>query len=365
MSEKRGKWVHVVGTGTIGEPILYLLLDTQKELGIDTISFHKKNPLSEDVPKIKQLMKAGARFTVDQDKYNKFIELGILPYSVHEAALEAADVIIDCTPEGNKLKEKYYLELSKKYPAKGFIAQGSEEGFGLPYAWNINNKALCKTLPRFIQVVSCNTHQLVCPLFTLLLSHSGLKNLRYGKFFIARRSSDISEDKMNPGIEAEPAKEKYKTHGTHQAYDAVRVIKTVFGEDTNVPIHSQIIKAPTQYMHTMLFDIELKKPMQLSEVLQRLKSNPLIVFTELKSSNRVFSRARDASKIRGRILNQTVLYKNSLEVSPDGLHIRGTCYTPQDGNALLSSMAAMLWLLDPKTYKEKMKVFNKFLFDEI
>ena len=69
--------------------------------------------------------------------------------------------------------------------------------------------------------------------------------------------------------------------------------------------------------------------------------------------------------MRGRILNQTVFYKPSLDVSEDGTHIRGTCFTPQDGNALLSSVAAALWLLDPATYKEKMKVFDKFLFTEV
>ena len=118
-------------------------------------------------------------------------------------------------------------------------------------------------------------------------------------------------------------------------------------------------------MHTMLFDIEIKSPIHYKEALARLEANPLIVFTNLKSTNRVFDRARNTSKARGRILNQTVFYKPSLDVSEDGTHIRGTCFTPQDGNALLSSVAATLWLLDPATYKEKMKVFDKFLFTEV
>src|SRR3989344_2796796 len=361
MAERKPR-VHVVGTGTIGEPLVYLLAEQRKELGLGRISFHKRSPLVEEVGKVKRMIEAGVIFSADEDKFSRFKELWLNPELTHERALARADVIIDCTPKGNELKEKHYLALSKKYPKKGFIAQGSEEGFGVPYAWTINDAAL---VGRFIQVVSCNTHQLVCPINTLVLKHGGVGNLKSGKFFIARRGSDISEDKLNPGVEAEPAKSKYRQYGTHQAYDAARVIKTLYTGNVAIPIHSQIIKVPTQYMHTMLFDIELRSPTHYQETLTRLEANRLIVFTNLKSTNRVFAIARDASKFRGRILNQTVFCKPSLDVSEDGTRIRGTCFTPQDGNALLSSVAATLWLLDPAAYAEKIKVFDKFLFNEI
>lgn len=357
----KGKKVLIVGTGTIGEPLIYLATESRADLGISEVFFHKRTPLVEEKGKVKKMQEAGAGLIIDDDKREKFLELGLHPAESWEKIIKHIDIVIDCTPEGNKLKEKYYKKLAKP---SGFIAQGSEEGFGKPYAWTINDRALSPE-DRFIQVVSCNTHQLVCPLNALVFSRKGLNGLKYGKFFIARRGSDISEDKLNPGIEAEAAKEKYRQYGTHQAYDAARVFKTMYGEDAKIPIHSQIIKAPTQYMHCMLFDIELREPSNYREAHELLKANPLIVFTNIKSNNRVFARARDASKIRGRILNQTVFYEPSLDVSEDGLRIRGTCFTPQDGNALLSSMAATLWLLNPKTYKEKMKVFDKYLFDEI
>jgi hypothetical protein len=49
-------------------------------------------------------------------------------------------VVIDCTPAGNENKEKYY----KRYATNGcgFIAQGSEFGFGKTYAHGINDKIL-------------------------------------------------------------------------------------------------------------------------------------------------------------------------------------------------------------------------------
>ncbi len=41
MSEKV---VHVVGTGTIGEPLIGLLSDYKEPLGVNEVSFHKNSP---------------------------------------------------------------------------------------------------------------------------------------------------------------------------------------------------------------------------------------------------------------------------------------------------------------------------------
>ena len=39
------KIVHVIGTGTIGEPLIGLLTDYKDQLGIDEITFHKNSCL--------------------------------------------------------------------------------------------------------------------------------------------------------------------------------------------------------------------------------------------------------------------------------------------------------------------------------
>jgi len=46
------KVVHVVGTGTIGEPLIGLLVSFRKELGIDEVTFHKRTPLLTDKSKV-------------------------------------------------------------------------------------------------------------------------------------------------------------------------------------------------------------------------------------------------------------------------------------------------------------------------
>jgi glyceraldehyde-3-phosphate dehydrogenase (NAD(P)) len=40
--------VHVVGTGTIGEPLIGLLTDDREAFGIDEVTFHKRTPLIDE-----------------------------------------------------------------------------------------------------------------------------------------------------------------------------------------------------------------------------------------------------------------------------------------------------------------------------
>ena len=49
--------VHVIGTGTIGEPLIGLLCNFKDELGIDEITFNKYTPLTTDRSKVSNLLK--------------------------------------------------------------------------------------------------------------------------------------------------------------------------------------------------------------------------------------------------------------------------------------------------------------------
>ena len=69
-------------------------------------------------------------------------------------------------------------------------------------------------------------------------------------------------------------------------------------------------------------------------------------------------------------MNQTVFCAKSPQiiVEPEGDEIIGACFTPQDGNALLSSAATILWYLDPDTYRARMRsLFYKrpYIFTEV
>ena len=351
------KIVHVVGTGTIGEPLIGLLCDYKEKLGIDDITFHKNSALKNDHSKVNSLIHRGARLSVGPNKYNDFKELGMCPDFETEEAIKRASVVIDCTPRGigHKNKEQYYSKFSDN--VKGFIAQGSENGFGKKYARGINDDALTPE-DQFLQVVSCNTHNLSCITKTLALDQSP-DNLEEGKFVCVRRANDISQ----PGsfIPApQVGKHGHPLYGTHHAEDAADLFRTL---NLDLNIFSSAMKVNSQYMHVLWFSLKVKNPITLNEVKDKLSANPYVSLTEKDMTSTVFSFGRDQGHF-GRILNQTVVVEQTLNVRNDH-EITGFCFTPQDGNSLLSSVSAAEWILYPHSYKEKIQCLSEYFFDHI
>jgi len=116
-------------------------------------------------------------------------------------------------------------------------------------------------------------------------------------------------------------------------------------------------------MHTIHFNLKLRRSINKDEVMRRLKSTRRVAMTNKKSSASVFSFGRDHG-LFGRILNQTVIVTQSVAMRGDR-EIVGSCFTPQDGNSLLSSLAATLWFLYPDSYEEKLTPVRPYFFEEI
>jgi glyceraldehyde-3-phosphate dehydrogenase (NAD(P)) len=95
-----------------------------------------------------------------------------------------------------------------------------------------------------------------------------------------------------------------------------------------------------------------------------LQQNPFIAVTQKMSANVIFAYGRDYGYY-GRILNNTVIALPTLHLSADGKELHGFCFTPQDGNSLISSVAAALWLLDPNEYTEQLQALSPYFFSEI
>jgi len=351
------KIVHVVGTGTIGEPLIGLLVTMAKDFGFDEVSFHKRTPLLTDRSKVRELKRRGARLAVDAAARDGFSEIGIEPDLESMEALERASVVIDCTPVGNQNKEDIYSRFTSN--TLGFIAQGSEFGFGKPYACGINDKALKREEDQFVQVVSCNTHNLAVLLSTIALGE-GPDNLEEARFLCIRRANDISQDgSFIPSPQA--GKHKDERFGTHHARDVWHLYKTL-GIDLN-NVYSSALKVNSQYMHSIWFNIRVRAPLTTKEVLQRLESNERVALTYKMSANTIFSFGRDYGHF-GRIMSQTVVAVPSVTVN-EGHEVIGFCFTPQDGNPLLSSVAAATWFLDPDHYTEKLAAMKEFFFREV
>ena len=71
--------IHVVGTGTIGEPLVGLLLNLREALEVEQITFQKNRPLLQDRAKVKSLIRRGAHLVVEAEKMADFEKLGMQP----------------------------------------------------------------------------------------------------------------------------------------------------------------------------------------------------------------------------------------------------------------------------------------------
>jgi len=347
----------VVGTGTIGEPLIGLLCDAKEDLGIDEITFYKHSPKLEDRPKMKGLINRGANLCVREDKVKDFQELGVDPVYNAEEAIKRASVVVDCTPKGTGLmnKEKYYNKYKNK--VKGFMAQGSEFGFGKMFAVGINDDAITKK-DQFIHIVSCNTHNVAVIIDTLAIENKK-NHMKEGRFLCIRRANDISQVKsFIPSPEVGVHKDEKM--GTHHAVDVYHLYKTL-GIELNV--FSSALKLNTQYMHCIWFDLKLDKKMTKEEATQRFIDNPLVAVTHKKAANLVFSFGREHGHF-GRILNQTVMIIPTIHVINEN-EVIGFCFTPQDGNSILSSISATERFLYPDCYEEKLKCLGAFLLQEV
>ncbi|HVS33575.1 MAG TPA: hypothetical protein VMS98_19225 [Thermoanaerobaculia bacterium] len=350
----KGNVVHVVGTGTIGEPLVGLFTQWKEKWNIDEVTFHKRTPNANDRAMVNSLLNTGARLVADEGARDDFARLGHRVSYVTEEAVERATVVVDCTPAGNDNKVNLY---QKTKGPKGFLAQGSEFGFGRPYALGINDEIQSPD-ERFVQVVSCNTHNISVLLKTIATKDARI-SLNAGQFVCMRRANDVG-DVQSFLAAPEAGKHDDPDFGTHHARDAYHLFATL-GE--KLDLYSSAIKINTQYMHTLWFNLELKHDTTLEEVKAVLRSNPRIAVTNKRSVNQIFSFGRDHGYY-GRILSQTVVPTPTISV-PNPRKVVGFCYTPQDGNSLLSSIAATLRYLDVKKLEDNLEVLRPFIFREI
>ncbi len=346
------KNVLVIGTGTIGEPLIGLLADHKDSLGLDNVIFFKRTPLSDERGKVESLIRKGAKLVSTSNALSEFHQLGFDEALDVEQAYADSDVIIDCTPSGNENWDKVYSSLDQ---SKRFMAQGSEHGFGPFFAWGINNEVLSENSNKYL-IASCNTHNIASIVKSFALDEQ--RELVEGKFVCLRRANDVSQ---NESFSPSPTITKHSNQefGTHHARD----VHELFAQDgRELNLFSSAIKLPTQYMHTLWFSLTFKHAIKYKDIMENLNNSKFLIATEKMSSNKVFSFGRDHG-YHGRILSHGVVAEQSLHVKDNTL--TGYCFTPQDGNALLSSVAGTVQHYYKNDWQKKMEVFNRYIFKNI
>jgi glyceraldehyde-3-phosphate dehydrogenase (NAD(P)) len=116
-------------------------------------------------------------------------------------------------------------------------------------------------------------------------------------------------------------------------------------------------------MHCIWYDLKLDKTISKDDAIQKYIDNPRVAVTYKKAANLVFSYGREHGHY-GRILDQTVAVIPTIHVV-NKKEVVGFCFTPQDGNSILSSISAIERFLYPKSYEEKLKCLGAFLLQEV
>lgn len=353
--------VHIVGVGTIGEPLVHLLLTHANDLGIDEVTFYKHSPNPADIGKLSRLINAGGKLACNKSKFDEFKSLGFNPKYSCDKAISNAGVVIDATPGSIGIKNKEKLYCNYNDGSRLFLAQGSECGFGHMYAFGINDETLKNNDTSYLHIVSCNTHSISSIVKTLTIDpiNETKSSLKHASFVCMRRSSDVGDKKSISSPEV--GRHKDLKFGTHHAKDAYSLFKT---KGLELPLFSSAVKFNTQLMHTLWFHLTLNNTITLDQVKQRIVENKLLSITQKASSSEVFQVGRDHG-FKGRILNHSVIPLSTLNVSPEGKDIYGFAFTPQDGNSLLSSVAATAWFLNGEAYLENMRTFDRYYLPEI
>ncbi len=346
--------VHIQGSGTIGAPLIHLFNRYGTELGFAEVTFTKNTPRSSDLPLVQKLQATGGTFVVDEAKREAFESAGFLVDGTYQEALEAATVIIEATPSGIARDRK--SDYQAMDGPKGFLAQGSEAGFGLPYAARVNDEELDALDDRFVHIVSCNTHNIAALVRAIALENDG-PGLDRGRVLCIRRGTDVGQSGTAPL--APKVSIHDETEGTHHAHDVIELYRT---KGVELDLFSSAIKVPTQYMHTIWFQFDLEEAIDRDTVIERIQADPLVALTDKDTSNMVFNVGREFGPF-GRLVNQGVVATDTIHVT--GKTVTGFCFTPQDGNALLSNIAASTRFAHPEDWRKRCDALNELIWQDI
>ncbi|HEY4394398.1 MAG TPA: hypothetical protein VGP64_10065 [Polyangia bacterium] len=314
--------VLVNGTGNIGTTLANLLLAHRAALGIGEVVVRKvRETRPFEVSEVSELAQRGARLVLSPTE------------GATADLLASVDYVFDCRRPGAALRDREtYLRLPN---LRGASAQGSESGFGVPFVDGVNAEVVRRE--KLVQIASCNTHATA----TLLrvLGGERLGRLEEADLVCVRRSEDLGGRERLVGANV-VSRHRDDRHGTHHAADAARVYATL---GLAPCVTSSDITTPSQLMHAVRFNIRLCGPRAAADVVADFKAEPRLALTAKFDSNLVFELGRRYG-FQGRLYAHAIVVANDLLVT--GRNVRGWAFVPQEGNTLLSTIAAFLLQTD-------------------
>jgi glyceraldehyde-3-phosphate dehydrogenase (NAD(P)) len=312
--------VLINGLGNIGTTLTHLLLSYRDSLDIDEVFVHKNRLVPWERADLEWIAAGGAticRTEPDDPDHLAYADI-----------IGDIDYVFECRANGFGLEAKPEYEALDRL--KGACAQGSEKGFGVPFMASLNPEQIRGE--RFVHVVSCNTHATA----SILKAFAGptLDGLVHADVVVVRRSEDVGQHQRLVGANV-VARHLDAQTGTHHGID-VRDLFATRGVD--VDLTTSDVTTPSQMMHAARFHLEFGD--DLSAPPERLiEQAEYLSTTEKFDSNRIFELGRRYG-FQGRIYSHAIVVANNL--LDDGRRIKGWMFVPQEGNTLLSTIAAYL-----------------------
>ena len=311
--------VLINGMGNIGTTLANLLVRYQDALQIGKIYVCKRSVYPWNEMERKLLEEQGIIVCSTERRGN-------IP-GLDEVSKEV-NYLFEATANGVGLanQEKY-----NAFPVLiGSCAQGSEKGYGIPFMSGINNEKIKGQ--KWVHVVSCNTHGSAAILKTF--AGNRLENLEEADVVVVRRSEDLGNHERLVSANV-VARHLSETAGTHHSIDVIDMFKTL---NVSCPLTSSDITTPSQLMHSVRFNIQLKEPASQS-VEELIEQNPFIAKTTKFDSNIVFELGRRYG-FNGRLFSHAIVVSKNLLITKKS--IKGWAFVPQEGNSILSTLHAYI-----------------------
>ena len=269
--------VAINGYGTIGKRVADAVAaqDDMRVVGVA-----KRRPTYE----VRTALQKGFPFyTITEENRADFKKRGHEVAGLLPEMLEAADIVVDCTPEDVGAENKpHYAKAGKPV-----IYQGGEEAEVAEASFNAGANYKEAWGKHAVRVVSCNTTGLCRTLFPLY------RDLGVEDVFavMVRRAVDPPDAKKGPVNAITPALKVPTHHGPD--------VRTVIHD---LPIQTMAVVVPSTLMHVHAVAVTLKKDVTAKDVLALWERTPRVRLVdggeEVKSTSHVMELARELGRSR-------------------------------------------------------------------
>ncbi len=239
-------------------------------------------------------------YAPDQERLKVFEQNGLHVEGDLSNLLDEAEVVIDCTPEGQGEKNRpVYLKSGVRA-----VFQGGEESSIADASFNAYANYDQSSGKSMVRVVSCNTTGLARTLSPLRDS-LGLKRVNAT---LVRRATDQNDSSKGPINAIEPS----LGFPSHHAPD----LRTVLGD---IDVESVAIKVPTTLMHVHSVEALLEKPASREDILSEWSGFRRILEISGKDGRKSTAQVMDMAREMGR--DRSDLYE--IAVWKESVHVNG------------------------------------------